>query len=373
MLPRTRARWGLGMRGRLTVVLLLMTPLAGCGGSTLDSSVPGAVWARAYPSSSGRGSMASVVAGGPGLVGVGDAAGQAVVWVSTDGYTWDAIQVGPGALHSVTAGGPGLVGVGAAEGQAAVWVSTDGYAWDTIQLGPGALYSVVAGGPGLVAVGRGEGDERPTGTPPAVWVSADGHAWTRVRDEIAFDESADSIYRLVVGGQGLVALGGSWQGNEIGTTFWSSTDGYSWTRIEPEGIELEDSVHSLTAWGSTLVAAGCRCCTMWGNCGPPVLVWVSTDGRTWTHASELDEGRAVHSVAAAGPGLIAVGFLESDGDQFRPAVWLSADGQDWTRADLEVRDGVSGSVNAVASWAGGLVAVGRSGERAAVWVSPPPG
>lgn len=80
--------------------------------------------------------MASVVAGGPGLVAVGNggvAGDTAAVWTSTEGLAWQPVEhddsafgIGGESLQvmlSVTVGGPGLVAVGRDRDSAAVWVS----------------------------------------------------------------------------------------------------------------------------------------------------------------------------------------------------------------------------------------------------------
>jgi hypothetical protein len=78
--------------------------------------------------------MASVIAGGPGLVAVGhERLGDwdTAVWTSADGITWsrvphdEAVFGGEGdqRMASVIAGGPGLVVVGSDESRdTAVWV-----------------------------------------------------------------------------------------------------------------------------------------------------------------------------------------------------------------------------------------------------------
>ena len=79
--------------------------------------------------------MYSVVAGGPGLVAVGNDTGRdaAAVWTSSDGQSWQRVEHheqtfgGDGwqKMSSVVAGGPGLVAVGNDHGRgaAAVWTS----------------------------------------------------------------------------------------------------------------------------------------------------------------------------------------------------------------------------------------------------------
>ena len=79
------------------------------------------------------------------------------------------------------------------------------------------------------------------------------------------------------------------------------------------------------------------------------------------------------SVADIGGGLVAVGRVGTldDGDA---VVWLSTDGRVWSRVphDEAVLGGPGRqSMLSVAAAGGGLVAVGWHGSDAAVWVSPP--
>jgi hypothetical protein len=94
-------------------------------------------------------------------------------------------------------------------------------------------------------------------------------------------------------------------------------------------------------------------------------------------SDRLPSERSMSSVTAGGPGLVAVGYDWSGGDQ-DGAVWLSTDGLVWSRVprDRAVFGGPSiQSMLAVAAGGPVLVAVGcdSSGDDqdAAVWVSPP--
>jgi len=136
----------------------------------------------------------AIAAGGPGFVAVGHVypdTKDAAVWVSPDGISWEAVgdQAALGGpdnqtMNDVVAGGPGLVAVGEEETpdgyDGVVWVSENGRDWsrvadpDGVFGGPGwqDIRSVVTGGPGLVAVGSVEGADQ-------VWTSADGLTWVK--------------------------------------------------------------------------------------------------------------------------------------------------------------------------------------------------
>ena len=116
-----------------------------------------------------------------------------------------------------------------------------------------------------------------------------------------------------------------------------------------------------------------------GASGSAAAVWLSPDGLNWTRVPHdeavLGDG-LMRSVAAYGGGFVAVGSDDSGGDA-DAAVWLSPDGLNWTRVPHD--EAVFGGgghefMTSVASFDGGLVAVGRSDglERSgsAVWTSP---
>ncbi len=157
-----------------TAATAAATPAAATLSSLTWSRVPGD---EAVFGGEGGQAMASVTAGGPGLVAVGrEVSGRdsdAAVWTSPDGVTWsrvphdEAVFGGEAsqAMASVTVGGPGLVAVGSDgptdDSDAAVWTSPDGITWsrvphdDAVLGGEGdqSMNSVTVGGPGLVAVG----------------------------------------------------------------------------------------------------------------------------------------------------------------------------------------------------------------------------
>ena len=324
------------------------------------------------PASFSRAVMYSVVAGGPGLVAVGGDFEQAVppfadaiVWTSPDGLTWARVPRdetafggdGVQQMFSVTVGGPGLVAVGRdglgvdGNGSAAVWTSVDGLTWSRVPHdeavfgGPGEqrMVSVTDGGPGLVAVGR----DGPTGNEQsvaAVWTSVDGLTWSRVpHDEIVFG-GADSQRMLSVtaGGPGLVAVGSD--GHTADEDFhridesladaavWTSVDGLTWSRVTQD-----EAVFGEPGWvgGRMLsVAAGGPGLVAVGTTGPYQLwtesVWTSPDGVTWSRLlPECCGYEEMVSVTAGGPGLVAVGSepcpCGDRGDaEWTAAVWVSS-------------------------------------------------
>jgi len=345
--------------------------------------------------------MRSVAAGGPGLIAVGtDESGgwSAAVWTSPDGLTWtrlsdEAVFGGPEnqGMASVVAGGPGFVAVGydssSGDGEdAAVWTSPDGLTWTRVPhdqaVFGGAdsqwMNEVAVGGPGLVAVGIASSDRD---TDAAVWTSPDGLTWTRVpHDETVLGgPGTQFMASVVVGGPGLVAVGYDSSGDGQNAAVWTSPDGLTWTRVpHDEATFAYAEMSSVAAGGPGLVAVGTD--YMGGDLGG-AAVWTSPDGLTWTrvpHDETVFGGPGTQfmaSVVVGGPGLVAVGFDESDGDN-DAAVWTSPDGLTWTRVphDKEVFGGPDNQVMvSVVAGGPGLVAVGSDGASyggdsdAAVW------
>ncbi len=174
--------------------------------------------------------MTGVTVGGPGLVAVGSdglnsdaptGRAQAVVWTSVDGLTWlrvphdEAVFGGEGdqGMFDVVAGGPGLVAVGQDSQGAPVWTSVDGITWSRVPLdedafggqdegryAPVRIFNVIATNAGLVAVGEDDGSAA-----PPVWTSVDGITWSSVPDDEGVFDFVE-LRSVTVGGPGLVAV-----------------------------------------------------------------------------------------------------------------------------------------------------------------------
>lgn len=379
--------------------------------ATADIDVThGLTWSRLphHPAIFGGGFeqvMNSVAPGGPGLVAVGqsgpgeDGEGRAAVWTSPDGVAWsrvphDEAVFGRAVMSSVTAGGPGLVAVGTSD-EAAVWTSADGVVWsrvpdDQAVFGSrgGAPYvamkSVKAGGPGLVAVGI-EGHPHGPNVIAAVWTSPDGFTWSRVtHDEAVFGRGEDGHHTemrsVAVGGPGLVAVGGSWfgeDGQQGGAAVWTSVDGSTWSRVPHDEVVFGGAMNGVAAGGPGMVAVGLD--------DQGAAVWTSSDGFTWSripHDEAVFGGAEMSTVTAGGRGLVAVGW-----DGPGAAVWTSVDGIVWSRVphdealfDTHEPDLPLLEMRSVAVSGTRLVAVGANKvpdtfgptrSDAAVWVAAP--
>ena len=309
------------------------------GVAAVWTSTDGIVWSRvphdeAVFGGEGDQWMTSVTVGGPGLVAFGMDEGRGsrvAVWTSVDGLSWSRVSLdetltaGNGGPGNVIAGGPGLVAVGELPSAAVVWTSPDGIAWSRVphdeavlglRLGDGnAMTGVTAGGPGFVAVGSdGLNSDNPTGRARAVvWTSIDGLTWSRLpHDEAVFGGEGDQgMFDVTAGGPGLVAVGE----NDHGAPVWTSADGITWSQVpndESVFSSPDTRIGDVMTGGPGLVAIGEN------GYGTPVM-WTSRDGITWVvQINAFPEGGGPMGVTAGGPGLVAVGSHGHDA-----AVWIS--------------------------------------------------
>jgi hypothetical protein len=364
------------------------------------------VWERVaeenVPLAPGKQGMASVVAGGPGLVAVGwdtsSGEADAAVWTSTDGLAWQEVVIGEAGaqiMNSVTAGGPGLVAVGYESGEdddAAVWTSPDGLTWtrvphdEAVFGGPGTeqMFGVAAGGPGLVAVGWGRSGEDDAA---AVWVSADGYTWERIVDDAVFGgPGTQAMQAVLADGPGLVAVGYDFLEGNFVAAAWTSPDGFAWSQVPHDGAVFGGQIglymYSVAIGGPGLVAVG----SDYSGVDADGAVWTSPDGLTWTrvpHDEAVFGGagnQEMLGVVAGGPGLVAVGRDDS-GEAGDAAVWASADGLTWTRVpEVTIFGGpLHQEMRGVTAGGPGLVAVGLErnpdggAQQAVVWLGRPAG
>lgn len=135
----------------------------------------------------------------------------------------------------MVAGGPGLVAVGQLDGVKAFWTSTNGQRWSLVShqrpMGEAIFYSIAATSRGLVAVG----DDFYTGG--VVATSTDGQSWS-LTEGGAFAQNVDgrflgrfSVRSVVEAGQRLVAVGFLSEYPQSEAVVWTSEDQRTWTRI----------------------------------------------------------------------------------------------------------------------------------------------
>ena len=214
--------------------------------------------------------------GSDGGAGEGDAA----VWLSLDGSSWERVAddgalggAGAQALHGVTAGDGGLTAVGVDGASAAAWSSTDGRTWVQSELGPGQASGIAARpGGAVVAVGSTAGD----GLDAAVWRSADGRTRERVTGDDLSGHADQELAAVTAGDDLAVVVGRSDRGGGDDAAAWASNDGAAWARAPHDenvfGSDQAQRMAAVAAQEGMVVAVG------WSGSTPEsrdAAVWVA--------------------------------------------------------------------------------------------------
>ena len=130
--------------------------------------------------------------------------------------------------------------------------------------------------------------------------------------------------------------------------------GLEWRRVEMPGLSSKYLwFDGVVAGGPGLIAVGSV------DSVEKPFIWTSTDGTDWTPAiiDSIPEWGWAFDVTAGGPGYVAVGS----------SIWTSPDGITWRDAGGRL---LFGELHAVAAGGPGLVAVGQRGGFPTVWTSP---
>ncbi len=236
-------------------------------------------------------------------------------------------------------------------------------------------FGVASGGSSVVAVGHDSLVDA-----AAVWWSTDGVTWERAVHMEGMFGGADSQYMedVCAGPGNMVAVGYTGTAGNYDAAVWTG-GGPIWKRVEHDpavfgGADVQRMI-DVAAAGPGVVAVGYD-----GSGGDnDAAVWVSDWGSKWTRVTHVEavfggsSDQRMNGVAAGGPGVVAVGH---DHDVNAAAVWTSVDGNAWTRVphDEAVFGGTGyQGMNAVTAGGPGLVAVGvdySGGDvDAAVWTS----
>ncbi len=215
---------------------------------------------------------------------------------------------------------------------------------------------MVAGGPGFVMGGTTcDTEERCTaGWRAALWTSVDGRDWQRVPHDPALFGDASGIFRLLVRGNEILALGIVCDEDHCPTALWSSLDGLTWERIL-----LDDTAFpsGLADGEAGLVAVG----SDGSDTGSWAAVWTSADGTDWERVPHdpqvLGAGEGTYEsmtdVAAGADGFVAVGT-----DGTNAIVWFSPDGVTWERIPYDPEVFGNTSMTTVIAWGNGYLAAG---------------
>lgn len=225
------------------------------------------------------------------------------------------------------------------------------------------------------------GGPRPGVTTPVP--PAEDVAWTSLSfAPLAAADPVASIRSMARFQGGFVAVGAPATNHDgsARTPVWTSTDGGTWTPLDPAVLGPSTAVLALGPLGNAIVAITAtadttQCGVDEDNCynpAPPLQAWTSTDGATWrAHAVPGSFKANIESpvLAAIGNGGIAVA-------EFNDPDWsttVSTDAQAWSDP---ARDpfGKDAGLTRLAALRDGFVAIGGTGGdehgSAVAWSSP---
>ncbi|HEX4815345.1 MAG TPA: hypothetical protein VFV66_21595 [Nonomuraea sp.] len=310
-------------------------------------------------------------------VAVGAASGDAGLWTIRNWQSWKSMSLGGSGrqrLEDVTHGGRGWLAVGSSETDVALTgpllvTSGDGETWKKVSPEGGlarpadhpylGIHVVTAGEKGYVLAG--EDRDQAGRASAAVWFSSDLRKYTRSK-KLPQGGSGVRIHDVVATADGFVAVGGSGPSDQERSVVWHSEDGLNWTprpRVAPPDATSAGLRH-VTAYQDKLVAIGAA---LVDGSRRAFAAVSADDGATWETAwLPADRSAAVYDLAAAGDGLVAVGWhgVPGEGDS---AAWTSQDGLAWNRVAL-TKDRLAGPgmqwLTAVAVSGSEVVALGRS-------------
>jgi TIR domain len=325
---------------------------------------------------------AFVAVGSVGTTGERDAA----IWTSPNGEAWKRLDVGLEAsgdqvMNSVAyhQGWATLFAGGTtdAEGDsdAALWLSKNGSRWSAVPglRQPGSkeqIKSVNGTRLGLTAAGsRSAGG--PEGENGAIWIYPEGGEPFMVTEGLGGrgDQRVNRVVQLEDGSFVAVGL----DAGDAGV--WTSDDGMSWKASGANPLEAKGQVEEIfdaVVVGSEIVAVG--------KAGGAGAAWYSQDGDGWRSVANLrdvfsvPEGVVELNRVVAPEDVGPVRFVAGGTAGPAAAVWVSSDGERWTREpDSEGDLGAQGGgIEGLTAKRLPAVAVGWSGDDAAVWLGTSP-
>ncbi|MCT9932587.1 hypothetical protein N5079_20510 [Planotetraspora sp. A-T 1434] len=334
-----------------------------------------------------------------GLLGVG-----VVNWARTPSTTGLRLAAGDGQSGDAAFAAPGLPGNGSSQvlnaitsvGSTVVAVGSDttsplprplflvspngGKDWQLGRVAGPAGYEPSAGAVGRVTGGGGRwlavGTDAPGSAGPAargMWVSTDGRSWTAVDPAgLTAFWSQDRIADLARTSTGFVAVGSTILGDgTAGPVAWVSPDGKSWSRVDTDQIGTPDKVRGMRA----VVARGNQVVALADpGSGDTVSVILRSDdgGRSWlrTAAALADVRPEPGALVATRKGFVLVPTRQKSaaGDV---GVYCSPEGAHWSQCGVIGHLSSEGTgVRGLASSAAGIAAVTESAwEKYAVFTS----
>jgi hypothetical protein len=272
------------------------------------------------------------------------------------------------AVNSVAVAGNEQVAVGSADGYPAVWRRVSDGPWNLVS----SLGQVSAGTDlaGLSAVTHGPNGWLAVGPGPLVLTSANGTKW-QPAGTITHDLAGVSAVQAASGPHGYVITGTAAEtGGVYSRDVWWSQDLVTWTKArDVNETGGSNRVLAVAAGPAGFVSAG-------SHENLPV-VWISSDGRTWTAVSTPLPARAtggvIQQVAVNGSHAVALG-QQTTAHGVQPLAERSDDsGRTWQPVPFTA-PGPGVSFTALTASGGGFTAAAQFGSSggttaAAVWTS----
>lgn len=269
-----------------------------------------------------------------------ESGGHPAIWWEGQDLVWQQATIpttgGNAWLSDVTAGGPGLVAVGwdwvtPERPRPLVWLSSDGRSWDavdTADLGQGQIGRVGVTEAGLVAFATEAWDD----VSPVAWTSSDGRDWQPSYSESVIEVASSRA--LVGSGATLTAFlqprpAAGDETESVSVSVWRASSPDVWTKLaelpSSNGARVDVAAAGPLGW----VAAG--------GTEERWLAWTSSDGVTWQLAASAPAH--VQAIFGDGAGFIGVGFYDPVGgcviseSNFIGQTWTSNDGRVWRLVD----------------------------------------
>jgi len=254
-----------------------------------------------------------------------------------------------------------IVAVGYHDGGAGIWESTNGTEW----LRPPATAAPAGQTAGLKSLTSLDGDFFVTGyafPEPAIWWSTDRSTWHKAATPAFPATSSSGSIEGIRRAQGqLIAYGTAYSSTgALLPLVWVSTDGRTWTDTEAEQTLGTIYIAGVTDFAGRLVLAGDPM-----DSSQTPRFWTSSNGQDWTPVPD-DPAFAGFElgprVATFGDRLVIAGGLPVAGT-YATAVLVTTDLQSW---DLVILDGTStplqGFVSGIAVVGSRLMITGQSNQ-----------
>ncbi|WP_157594303.1 hypothetical protein [Streptosporangium amethystogenes] len=213
---------------------------------------------------------------------------------------------------------------------------------------------------GSVMVAVGSDTTSPVPRPLFLVSPDDGTTWQlgRMVGPVGYETGPTTVGRVTGGAGRWLAAGNDPLGSGHG--LWTSSDGYSWTAVDPAELDAfvrGDKIMDLARTDSGFVAVGAAVLDD-GTTG--AVAWVSPDGRAWKRVATREIGmpdkvRGIKAVVARGNAVVAL--ADPAQGQSTSVILRSADGGgSWQRTGTALND-VIPEPGALAVAGGGFVLV----------------